>query len=203
MNDKYDWINDIYIYYRILDKINKQFKILLKTTDHEEIEEQFFYLSVDLLRFVPFKQDKEDKKLCLIESDGICLLRKKIDFIMKDLNKILQENTDTFIKIRKIRNKYEHEPHNVNSVFSTGHTSYSAMGFYCKTDLVTLNSMELTYIIYDLNNLMNKIENMICKIEEKNLNELNMFNKDHITKIKEYKIIEYNESYTRVPRNWF
>ena len=36
MNDKYDWINDIYIYYRILDKINKQFKILLKTTDHEE-----------------------------------------------------------------------------------------------------------------------------------------------------------------------
>lgn len=151
MNDKYDWINDIYIYYRILDKINKQFKILLKTTDHEEIEEQFFYLCVDLLRLVPFKQNKENEKLTLIESDGICLLRKNIDFIMKDLNKILQENTATFIKIRKIRNKYEHEPHNVNGAFSTGHSSFSAMGFYCKTDLVTLNSMELTYIIYDLN----------------------------------------------------
>lgn len=203
MNDKYDWINDIYIYYRILDKINKQFKILLKTTDHEEIEEQFFYLCVDLLRFVPFKQNKEDEKLSLIESDGICLLRKNIDFIIKDLNKILQENTATFIKIRKIRNKYEHEPHNVNGAFSTGHSSFSAMGFYCKTDLVTLNSMELTYIIYDLNKLMDKIEKMICKIQEKDFNELNIFNKDYITKIKGYKIIEYNKSYTIVPRNWF
>ena len=184
MNDKYDWINDIYIYYRILDKINKQFKILLKTTDHEEIEEQFFYLCVDLLRLVPFKQNKENEKLTLIESDGICLLRKNIDFIMKDLNKILQENTATFIKIRKIRNKYEHEPHNVNGAFSTGHSSFSAMGFYCKTDLVTLNSMELTYIIYDLNKLMDKIEKMICKIQEKDFNELNIFNKDYITKIK-------------------
>ena len=44
-------------------------------------------------------------------------------------------------------------------------------GFYCKTDLVTLNSMELTYIIYDLNKLMDKIEKMICKIQEKDFNE--------------------------------
>ena len=203
MNDKYDWINDIYIYYRILDKINKQFKILLKTTDHEEIEEQFFYLCVDLLRFVPFKQNKEDEKLSLIESDGICLLRKNIDFIIKDLNKILQENTATFIKIRKIRNKYEHEPHNVNGAFSTGHSSFSAMGFYCKTDLVTLNSMELTYIIYDLNKLMDKIEKMICEIEEKNKGDLNELNKNFIEAIKNYKIIGYNNGYTRVPKNWF
>ena len=77
------------------------------------------------------------------------------------------------------------------------------MGFYCKTDLVTLNSMELTYIIYDLNKLMDKIEKMICKIQEKDFNELNIFNKDYITKIKGYKIIEYNKSHSIVPRNWF
>ena len=61
----------------------------------------------------------------------------------------------------------------------------------------------LCFILYDLNKLMDKIEKMICKIQEKDFNELNIFNKDYITKIKGYKIIEYNKSYTIVPRNWF
>lgn len=85
----------------------------------------------------------------------------------------MKENSKTFIKIKKIRNKYEHEPHNVNGAFSTGHSSFSAMGFYCRNELVSLNTMELTFIIYDLNKLFDKTEKMINKIEFENEDELN------------------------------
>ena len=155
MND-FNWINNINIYFVILDRINQYLKKLLRTIQHDEIEKYFFYLSTELLRLVPFTEDKKEHTLFLNKKDGICLLEGCIPFLDADLQKILDENTNSFIKIKQIRNKYEHEPHNVNSAFSTGHSSFSAMGFYCRTELISLNSMELTYIIYDLNKLFDK-----------------------------------------------
>ena len=52
--EKFDWINSIYKYFIILDRINNQFKFLIKTMEYEEIEEHFFYLSTELLRLIPF-----------------------------------------------------------------------------------------------------------------------------------------------------
>lgn len=40
--EKFDWINSIYKYFIILDRINNQFKFLIKTMEYEEIEEHFF-----------------------------------------------------------------------------------------------------------------------------------------------------------------
>lgn len=201
--EKFDWINSIYKYFIILDRINKQFKFLIKTMEYEEIEEHFFYLSTELLRLIPFTENKKDNSIFLNLKDGICLLKDHISFLEGDLKKILQENSKTFIKIKKIRNKYEHEPHNVNGVFSTGHSSFSAMGFYCRNELVSLDTMELTYIIYDLNKLFVKIEKKIDRIEFENKDELNQFNKIYIEKIKKIQIINYNKGYTRIPRQYY
>lgn len=201
--DKFDWINSIYKYFIILDRINKQFKFLIRTMEHEEIEEHFFYLSTELLRLIPFTENKKDNSIFLNLKDGICLLKGHINFIESDLKKILQENTKTLLKIKKIRNKYEHEPHNVNGAFSTGHSSFSAMRFYCRNELVSINTMELTYIIYDLNKLFDKIEKKINIIEFENKDELNQFNKMYIEKIKRIQIIKYNKTYTRIPRQYY
>lgn len=199
--EEFDWINNIHTYFAILNEINVQFKILLKTTEYEVIEQKFYYLAVDLLRLVPICKDKEGN-LILNKKDGICLLSPNIDFIFIDLEKIIEENSETFKKLKIIRNKYEHEPHNINGAFSTGHSSFSAMGFYYNTKLVSLNSIELTYIIYDLNKLMKKIEKFIIKIENENDKKINKFNRFYIKKIKDYKIEEYNKNYTRVPKNF-
>lgn len=201
--EKFDWINSIYKYFIILDRINKQFKFLIKTMEYEEIEEHFFYLSTELLRLIPFTENKKDNSIFLNLKDGICLLKEHINFIESDLKKILQENTKTLLKIKKIRNKYEHEPHNVNGTFSTGHSSFSAMGFYCRNELVSIDTMELTYIIYDLNKLFDKIEKKINRIEFENKDELNQFNKMYIEKIKRIQIINYNKAYTRIPRQYY
>lgn len=194
--DKFDWINSIYKYFIILDRINKQFKFLIRTMEYEEIEEHFFYLSTELLRLIPFAENS----IFLNFKDGICLLKDHISFLEGDLKKILQENSKTFIKIKKIRNKYEHEPHNVNGAFSTGHLSFSSMGFYCRNELVSLDTMKLTYIIYDLNKLFDKLKKYILEIHENNIEKLDRFNLEYVEKIKNYDFTKYNKKYVRIPK---
>lgn len=198
--DKFDWINSIYKYFIILDRINKQFKFLIRTMKYEDIEEHFFYLSTELLRLIPFTENKKENSIFLNLKDGICLLKDHIRFLEGDLKKILQENSKTFIKIKKIRNKYEHEPHNVNGAFSTGHSSFSAMGFYCRNELVSLDTMELTYIIYDLNKLFDKLKKYILEIHENNIEKLDRFNLEYVEKIKNYDFTKYNKKYVRIPK---
>lgn len=193
----YKWIESTNTYFYIVEQINEHFNKMRKTSNHDEIEEEAFFLCIEILRMIPFK---EKDGVQLINEDGICLLRNDIHFLNEELNKILQKNTEILKKIKKIRNKYEHEPHNVNSVFSTGSGAYAGIGFYCKKDLISINTMELTYIIYDLNVLMNNIKKFIYKIQREHENEFDIFIKDAIEKIKERKNIEYNSSYVRIPR---
>lgn len=195
--EKYRWIQSINTYLYIVERINEHFNKMRRTSNHDEIEEEAFFLCIEILRMIPFEGKEE---LQLIKKDGICLLRKNIKFLIEDLNKILQKNDEILKKIKKIRNKYEHEPHNVNSVFSTGSGAYSGIGFYCREDLVSINTMEFTYIIYDLNLLMNKIQQFVYEIQREHENEFDIFVKEAIEKIKIRKNIEYNSTYVRIPR---
>jgi len=195
--EKFKWIENLNIYLFIVERINNHFNKMRRTSEHAEIEEEAFYLCIEILRMVPFDGKEE---LQLIKKDGICLLKNNIDFLIEDLNKILQKNAEIFKKIKKIRNKYEHEPHNVNSAFSTGSGAYAGIGFYCKKDLVSINTMELTYIIYDLNKLMNKIQQLVYRIEEEHGEEFDIYIKESIKNIKNRKNIEYNKTYVRIPR---
>lgn len=195
--ENYKWIQSIDTYLYIVERINEHFNKMRKTYDHNEIEEETYYLCIEILRMIPF--DGKDE-LQLIKKDGICLLKNDIDFLIEDLNQILEKNSEIFKKIKKIRNKYEHEPHNVNSVFSTGSGAYSGIGFYCKKIYIYINTMELTYIIYDLNILMHKIQQLVYKIEEEHKEEFDVFIKDAVNNIKKRKNIEYNIFYIRMPR---
>ena len=195
--EKYRWIQSINTYLYIVERINEHFNRMRRTSEHDEIEEEAFYLCIEILRMIPFDGKEE---LQLIKKDGICLLKNDIDFLIEDLNKILQKNAEIFKKIKKIRNKYEHEPHNVNSDFSTGSGAYAGIGFYCKKDLISINTMELTYIIYNLNTLMNKIQQLVYKIENEHGKEFDIFIKETVNIIRKRKNIEYNKTYVRIPR---
>lgn len=200
---KFDWINSVHIYFVILNRINKYLKCLIRTTEHEKIEKYFYYLAVELLRIVPFTENKKDNSIFINLNDSILLLKNDINCLVEDLEKILKENSKTFINIKQIRNKYEHEPHNLNSAFSTGHSSYSAMGFYCRNKLISIDTIELTYIVYDLNCLFDKIEKLIRENILEHIDELNEFNLYYIERIKKIKIIKYNEGYIRMPKQYY
>lgn len=194
--NEYKWIEDINVYLYIVESINEHFNLLKRTLIHEEIEKEFYYLCVELLRIFQFKKISDG----VIKEDGICLLSASIDFLIKDLNNILFQNKEVFFKIKRIRNKYEHEPHNISSAFSTGSGAYSGIGFYYKDDLISINTMELTYIIYDLNILMDKIQNYIYDVEKNHQEEFDMFVNEYIKIIRKRKNIDYNKTYIRIPK---
>lgn len=195
---KYEWIYNIKTYFDITERINEHFNNLKRNSDHSQKEDETFYLCVEILRMIPFKEKEEIK---LNKKDGICLLKKHIPFLMEDLQKILLKNVEILLDIKSIRNKYEHEPHNVNVVFTTSSgTSFASVSIHCKEKIITINTMEFTYIIYDLNILMNKIKEYVCKIEKENMEEMDNLTKEIIENIRKRKNVEYNDTYIRIPR---
>ena len=197
MFDKYEWIRRIDTYFSIVERINEHFNKLRKSMNIDEIEDEMFYFCVEILRLVPFKGKDE---LVLIEEDGICLFKEDISFLMDDLDEILQKNKEEFEKIKRIRNKYEHEPHNIKTVFSTSSGASSGIGFYYKDTLISFHTNWFTYIIYDLNKLIKKIQEYIYMVEKEHGDEFDSFTKEYLPIIKNRKNIEYNKMYTRLPR---
>ena len=66
--------------------------------------------------------------------------------------------------------------------------------------MISINTMELTYIIYNLNTLMNKIQQLVYKIENEHGKEFDIFIKETVNIIRKRKNIEYNKTYVRIPR---
>ena len=195
--NNYDWIKYVDTYLNINEIINEYFNKMRKSFNHDEIEEKSYYLSIELMRMIPFKGDKQ---LIINDKSGICLLKNNIDFLINDLDKILQENSDTLAKIKRIRNKYEHEPHNIKAAYSTSSGAYAGIGFYYKNELIPIDTKDMTYIIWDLNILMNKIQKFVYTVEKEHEEEFDIFVKNYIKDIKIRKNIEYNNLYTRIPK---
>ena len=135
MNRKYEWIGDLIVYLNILEQLNKLFDELMDSSEHDDIEEKFFYMSAELLRLIPFKEERDGSfRLCV--DDGICLLSSSIEELISDMDSILLKHKDILSKIKRIRNKYEHEPHRISAGFTTGSASYKAIGFYYKDEFI-------------------------------------------------------------------
>ena len=158
-----------------------------------------FYLCVEILRVIPIIGNTT---LYISTTDSICLLKDNIPFLIDKLKQILKENIETFKKIKIIRNKYEHEPHNVNTAFSTGSGAYSGIGIYYKNELISIDTLELTDIIYDLNILMNNIQMLIYGIEKEIGEQFDIYTKKEIEIIKMRKNLKYNKSYVRIPKGY-
>ena len=60
--------------------------------------------------------------------------------------------------------------------------------------------MKLTYIIYDLNKIFDKLKKYILEIHENNIEKLDRFNLEYVEKIKNYDFTKYNKKYVRIPK---
>lgn len=199
--DEFEWIWKVDTYMHIVENVNEHFNILRRTKDIEVISDETYYLCMELLRIIPLKYETKKQKYIIKEDDGICDLNKNINFIIPEINKILQENWDTIMKIIRIRNKYEHEPHNIGAAISAGSGGFATITYSYKNEYITINSMLFTYIIYDINILMHKILEYILVIENSNKEKMCIITNDYIGKIKKRKNIGYNKTYVRLPRN--
>ena len=57
--EKYRWIQSINTYLYIVERINEHFNRMRRTSEHDEIEEEAFYLCIEILRMIPFDGKEE------------------------------------------------------------------------------------------------------------------------------------------------
>lgn len=164
-------IEKIYTYFEILKNINLSFRKLIKyNLKIEEKEDLFYIISGEILRLFPFKikYDENNNFLYELENDGIMLLKEEI----KDLNdiykNILEKHYTILFQIKTIRNKYEHEPHNIKCVCFMNGKIYTEAIFKYKEKNLTLNTLDLYEFIFDINNEFKKIKNEIQTITKEN-----------------------------------
>lgn len=205
--DKREFLEGVYPYFKILEKLNCNLQELISTNVNNEPyknEELFYLIASDLIRLfpvkVPWKEGERDYANANIdEKCGILLLNKHIPFLKAEYKKILNDGEckKAFAMILIIRNKYIHEPHNIHHVLMVGSNTSCSMSVNYKDELLPISTIWLTNIVYELNLVFEKIKqeyiNQISTCDEKYKSYPCYKN------ICSIDLMAYNKKYTRMP----
>ena len=183
------WMNGIYPYLRMLVRINENFLKLSNRLTEKNTEDIFFDMSTDLLRLLPYKIKDEKVCILILLNDGIIKLKKYFDFLKEDYKKILEKHSNILIDIIKIRNKYIHEPHNINWTGYLYSENNCYMEFLYENEIYQMNTEDLKKIIFQLNSIF-------IEIQEKFRTEINNLSNDmqdhpYIESIISINLIDY------------
>jgi len=181
MNKKIIWPYYIWMYFDILNKANKNYRILIKLSgknNHKKIEKKYYEIMEEITQIIPCGYEKN--RIKLKPKDGILELANNVSFIKNDFKTILKKYNDELISIKVIRNNVEHSPHRVTlcaQVSGMG-SSNITLNYYKKgSDLDNIKLDDLIYchcstltlknLISDLNELFKKIRKEIRKLSSK------------------------------------
>lgn len=159
-----EWFNGIYPYLRMLVKMNYMLDDLVKFDKSIENKvDIFFDLSSELMRLLPYKLEYDKNtgiimKIDLLTNDGILLLRRHFDNLENDYQKMIDKYFVDLVQIIKIRNKYIHEPHNIQCDCFLFGDNHAYAGFKYKKEDYELNTNSLIEIVHSLNNTFKEIE---------------------------------------------
>ncbi len=202
-----EFLNNLYPYFKMLEKINLTFqKLVAENTKNSPYQnEQLLYtLVTELIRIYPVKIPKTangnvDYPKVHIKKDGVLLLKQYIPFLEEDYKKIIANKNciDALQVLLLIRNKYTHEPHNMSFACSVGGENSYSIGMYYKDELLTTSTTVLINIIFELNIIFQKIKKLY--METVDLFDENYKEYPCYKTISEMTIIEYNKNYTRLP----
>ena len=187
------WIRGFATYFLILQNIHKLYFDLMMcgVDDFEKAEDIVYLLTVQINRILPSSYKKGTKNLILNNNDGVLLLKDSISFLEEDYNKLFFENKSTISTISDIRNKYEHEPHNIIAVsYIIGDKEQIFSFLYKKYDRIFLD----TYT----EEIQQKIKEGSIKLEWKiNTNEIGkrILQLNNIFKKIQTKYIDASKNY--------
>lgn len=196
-----DLLHGIYVYSKMLNNTNIKFQELIESNtekDMQENEQLFYEVISDILRILPVKKAKNEIQGLDMKS-GILLLSDDISFLQEDYRKIV--NNEGYRKIIcdlvDVRNKFIHEPHNIHAAFYVGGKTSCSMGLYYKETLCSVSTIKISYIVYELNKVFQKLKEFF-------LDKVNQFDDKYkeypcYENIKEFDFEGYNKEYPMMP----
>jgi len=148
----------IEVLYNMNQNLIKVCGINIITNGSHTLEKIILDIIQDIPRLVPCSYSNSKKTLIYEDKNGLLEYKKDITYLEKDYEDILINNKNILDKIRKIRNKYEHNMHDVTyKSSSAGSSNLFDIEFEVNRNPVKVYSGELIKLIKELNLLFSKI----------------------------------------------
>ena len=169
--DIYVTINSLKRYFYSMIKMNNKLIELLFFKVYYNFQKADLFLEVcDLIfKIIPTKL-YNDNNIKIDEKAGILLIQDLKQIILPHFEKLKYENSDILTKMKKLRNKFEHEPHNIDSNFIlSGNNSYrgfSLFNYIYKDEEISISTDELIKIINGLNKCFSDIQKTLANYRD-------------------------------------
>ncbi len=196
-------LNGIAVYAKILNDINLKFHVLIEDNTEKlfhENEQLFYEIISEIMRMIPVKKKRGSEEIVGLDSkSGILLLQMEVSFLLEDYQRII--NSDINKKILQdmsiVRNKFIHEPHNINAAFYVGGKTSCSMGLYYKDRLCSVSTFKLNNIIYELNKVFDKLKTFFAEKVDKCGEHYKEY--PCYVVMMNYDFRKYNKDYPMVP----
>lgn len=187
--------NALFRYFESLYNLNQNLIVLcgIDVLDHRgHYEQRIDDIVMAIPRLVPYTFNKKKGSYEISQNDGLVKFSSDILFILADYNSILQKHKAFLEKIKKVRNKLEHEMHGVRIVASmSSNSSLFSVTYEVANNEIDISAAEMISFVKDLNTLFTKIQTLVDQFACRNGQE------DHpyYERLVRYTFSEFNKIY--------
>ena len=159
--------NALYRYFEALYSLNQNLMVLCGTNvfDHKgEQERRADEMVMSVPRLIPYVFNKKAESYEVSQTDGLMRFSQDLPFLEEDYKTIFQRNKNCLIKVKKIRNKLEHEMHGARIVASSsGSTAMFTATYKVGGEEIELCITEVIAFAKDMNVLFSKIQEALME----------------------------------------
>jgi len=155
-------IDALFRYFETLYNLNQHLIVLCGTNSFDHMPEQECHIDeviMNIPRLIPYKFKKNSDKITLINSDGLMRFSSDIPTLTDDYESILKNHNSFLIKVKRVRNKLEHEIDNAKIVISESSPSaLFSVTYKVDESEIDLCAEELIEFVKNLNIMFSKIQ---------------------------------------------
>ena len=148
-------------YFETLYTLNQNIIVLCGADicDSIEFDRRVDEVVTAIPRLVPYRKDKS---VYIIEkSDGLMKFSQDLPFLGGEYEKILQEHVDFLEKVKKVRNKLEHEMHGAEIQGSmSGTDCFFEVIYRIGEEQISLSAWEIIDFVKDMNILFSQLQGL-------------------------------------------
>ena len=187
--------NDLFGYFELLYDTNRNLIMCcgLNIGDNYGIYERLLQtIILNIPRMIPYAYCWKKDIYTIDSKDGLMEFSDQLPYLSDDYNRILHDNYDFLLDVKKIRNKLEHKVHGV-SLSSSGRSTLSLfdMTYRIDEEEITLYAGQFIKCIKQLNILYTKLQNEVETFAYQNGKN----NYAYYRRMTKYNFSNFNEIY--------
>lgn len=141
----------------------------------------------EVSRVLPLKSTRD--RVYLLEDEGILYFSDEFSELFVKLKQLVVRHESTLFKIKQIRNRYEHQMHDIFDTESLAHSITFNVEDDNSVKQITLSSTEIIQFLIDFNKVISYIQESLKFDDFPN-------NREFVLKFKKFNFLDFNKIYT-------